>query len=92
MARLQARLNFSRACIQVIAARRGRASAGLLRRQKKVKHSERRAGASRYIVGFGKIVAAAKFPRIYGRSSITERPYFLGKKCSSQYVLSLTGT
>ena len=26
----------------------------------------------------GKNVAATKFPGIYGRSSITERPYFLG--------------
>ena len=26
----------------------------------------------------GKNVAATKFPRINGRSSITERPYFLG--------------
>jgi len=25
----------------------------------------------------GNIVAAAKVPRIYGRSNITERPYFL---------------
>ena len=26
----------------------------------------------------GKIVAATKFPRISGRSNLTERPYFLG--------------
>ena len=26
----------------------------------------------------GKIVAEAKFPRIFGRPNLTERPYFLG--------------
>ena len=43
-----------------------------------------------------KIVAAAKFPGIYGRSSITERPYFLGNIAASSIFLSLmitdTGT
>ena len=31
----------------------------------------------------GNIVAATKFPRIYGRPSITERPYFLGNIAAS---------
>jgi len=33
---------------------------------------------SQEILSPGKIVTAAKFPRLYGHSSITERPYFLG--------------
>ena len=41
------------------------------------------ATVSQEISSPGNIVAATKFPRIYGRPSITERPYFLGNIAAS---------